>query len=375
MRIGTTHMLHWDDRPQQQVFAEGVERMMLAEELGFWSAWVTEHHFANDPDYLPYQAPDARYPAYDLVSDPLTYLAYVAGRTSRIKLGTGVLVLLYDDPLRMAERAALVDHLSGGRLELGIGRGSGFREPAVFHVPEGDAGRRKYHECLEIMFSAWTGQPFAHDGEFFSFPEVTVVPAPAQRPHPPLYLGSVSPDTLTIAAARGIPYASVRGAWGAASLEEHKRTADFYRAAAAEHGTDISHLYFPHVLTMYCAESDAEAAEVAEEYLQRFTLMIEAHYERVRRLDQSTVYGLSKTADLAEVGQLARRLLETNIIGSPATCLERIRALVEQIDLNYLLAFPDFGGIPQDKVLASMRLFAREVMPRVPDLKLSDATR
>ena len=129
IRIGTTHMLHWDNRPQQQVFAEGVERMVLAEELGFWSAWVTEHHFANDPEYLPYDAPEARYPAYDLVSDPLTFLSYVAGRTSRIRLGTGVLVLPYDDPLRIAERAAIVDQLSGGRLELGIGRGSGFREP------------------------------------------------------------------------------------------------------------------------------------------------------------------------------------------------------------------------------------------------------
>jgi alkanesulfonate monooxygenase SsuD/methylene tetrahydromethanopterin reductase-like flavin-dependent oxidoreductase (luciferase family) len=375
IRIGTTHMLHWDNRPQQQVFAEGVERMVVAEELGFWSAWVTEHHFANDPEYLPYDAPEARYPAYDLVSDPLTFLSHVAGRTSRIRLGTGVLVVPYDDPLRIAERAAIVDQLSGGRLELGIGRGSGFREPAVFHVADGDTSRRKYHESLEIIFKAWTGEPFAFEGEFFSFPEIKVVPEPLQRPHPPLFLGSVSEDTLTIAAGRGIPYASVRGAWGAASLEEHKRTADFYRQAAAERGVDISNLYFPHVLTMYCAPTDAEAAEVAEEYLRHFTLMIEAHYERVRRLDQATVFGLTSTSDLAAVSQLARKLLETNIIGSPATCLERIRALVDEIDLNYLLAFPDFGGIPHDKVLASMRLFAREVLPEVPDLKLSTPVR
>ena len=257
IRIGTTHMLHWDNRPQQQVFAEGVERMVLAEELGFWSAWVTEHHFANDPEYLPYDAPEARYPAYDLVSDPLDLPPYVAGRTSRIRLGTGVLVL----PLRRPapDRGARRHRGPAERRAAGARHRPRLRIPrarAVFHVADGDTSRRKYHESLEIIFKRMDRGAVRVRGRVLQLPGdqgrtgavATAAPSAVPRQR-------VGRNPGHRGRARGIPYASVRGAWGAASLAEHKRTADFYRVAAAEHGVDISNLYFPHVLTMYCAPS------------------------------------------------------------------------------------------------------------------------
>src|SRR4051794_19583216 len=126
MKIGTAHMTPLvRGRTQRQTLEECAERMIAAEQFGYHSSWVTEHHFANDTSYNALGYPVEDNPAYDLTPDPLTFLTYVAAKTKTLRLGTGVVVLHYDHPLRVAERAATLDQLSGGRLELGVGRGSG----------------------------------------------------------------------------------------------------------------------------------------------------------------------------------------------------------------------------------------------------------
>src|SRR5215217_5787165 len=128
MRIGTSNMFTWNaGLTQSQVIKEGIERLVWAEKMGFDSAWITEHHFGNDPNYRPFGLDGQDFLAYDLTADPLTVLSHAAAKTTRLRLGTGVVVLHYDNPLRIAERAALVDIMSDGRLELGVGRGGGFR--------------------------------------------------------------------------------------------------------------------------------------------------------------------------------------------------------------------------------------------------------
>src|SRR5688572_23950542 len=112
-------MAHWErGRTERQVLREITDRMVLAERVGFYSSWITEHHFANDPTYDPFGFSGKEFAAYDLSVDPLTFLTYVAAKTTTLRLGTGVVVLHYDDPLRIAERAAMLDILSDGRLEL-----------------------------------------------------------------------------------------------------------------------------------------------------------------------------------------------------------------------------------------------------------------
>jgi alkanesulfonate monooxygenase SsuD/methylene tetrahydromethanopterin reductase-like flavin-dependent oxidoreductase (luciferase family) len=359
-------MTHWtQDRTQQQVLEQCVERMEFADRLGYYASWTTEHHFATDPTYLPYGLPEARFPAYDLASDPLTFLTYVAARTKQLRLGTAVLVLPYDNPIRVAERAALLDVLSGGRLELGIGRGSGAREHAAFGIPMG-GNRAQYHEALEIVLRAWSGEPFSYQGEYFQIPELAVVPKPLQQPHPPIYIGSGSPESIRLTAERGFAYCSVAGSWGPFGLDRHKEVRDLYLASAAAAGRDVSGYLYPHVLLMYCGETDEEAEEVAVHYMMQFTLIVEAHYER-QRLGGSTIAALGPNADADRVRQLAREMLALNIIGSPETCIRKLEAFKQVIDLNYFLGFVDFGGIPHDKVLASMERFARYVMPHFAD--------
>lgn len=367
MKIGTAHTMHWrHGQTQQQVYKECVEKMVLADKLGYWSSWTTEHHFATDPSYLPYGHPDGAFAAYDLASDPLTFLTYVAAKTDRLRLGTGVVVPLYDDPIRTAERAAILDVLSGGRLELGLGRGSsGVREPAAFHTPEGDANRRKYHEALDVMHLAWTGKPFTYDGEFFNVPEVAVVPTPLQKPLP-IYLGSGTQESLARIARDGQAYCSVAGAWGPVALERHAATREFFLKESKAAGHDPSKLLFPHVLLTYCAETDAEAEEVAREYIRKYVFVIEAHYERQRH-GGATIGALRNESGIADIDEMATAMIDLNIIGSPESCARKVAAFREVAGLNYLLGQVDFGGIPHQLVLDSMERFAKRVLPEFAD--------
>lgn len=375
MKFGTTFSSHWDgDISQAQVYKQTIDRMVECERLGYWSVWMTEHHFANNPDYKPYGW-EGPLRAYDLGPDPLTLLSHVAARTSRIRLGTGVLVLHYDHPLRVAERAAMLDVISGGRLELGIGRGSGIREPLAFNVPtDKDASKRKFFEEIEILQKAWTGKPFKFEGEFFNFPELEVVPHPLQAGGVPLYVGAQDPISLEFAARNNLSVANVAGAWGWPSVDKHNEAFKVFEDTAAAIGRDISGCLYPDTLFLFCAESDAEAEEYAEEYLSRFSFHVEAHYERQLhgpsiRATYANPSGVSggkaPMITVDDIRALARTQFETNLIGSPKTICEKIAAVKERMPtLNYVLAIADAGAPPAAFVDKSMALFAKEVLPR-----------
>lgn len=349
------------DRTQLQTFAECAERMVAAEQFGYYSSWLTEHHFANDPTYDALGYPAADNPAYDLTPDPLTFLTFVAAKTRTLRLGTGVVVLHYDHPIRVAERAAMLDVLSNGRLELGVGRGSGRIEPAAFHVVQ-EGNREKFKEALDIIRLAWTGRPFRFDGDYYQFPELAVVPTPIQQP-PPIYVAASSTESFGWTGAYGLPYCYVGGAWGPVPRAAYRAQHEQYLAAARTAGHDTTKMLFPHHLLMYCADTDDRAEAVATEYMSRFHAMVEAHYERLRypEIDQGRFSRLRSADDL---GELVRTMIELNLIGSPETCARKLEAYLEVFDLNYLVTAVDFGAMPHNLVLDSMERFARFVMPR-----------
>ncbi len=207
-------------RTEPQVFAETLDEIRLADTLGFHTVWLTEHHFM--PEYSHSSAPDL-------------FLAAAAQRTSRIRLGHGIVPLPYHHPLHVAERAATLDILSGGRLELGFGRGFSPKEYRAFGIPT-EESRSRVDEGLQILRMAFaTAGPISHAGRHFAFEDVTVLPRPCQRPHPPLWMAAVSPESFDLAARLGVgvlagpfkPWFMIR--------EDIRR----YRAAfAAHHGSD-----------------------------------------------------------------------------------------------------------------------------------------
>ena len=177
--------------PDAAASAEGffdfIETNVEAEALGFHSSFVTEHHFTK----------------IGQLSAPLTLLTYVAARTTRLRLGTAILVLPWHNPVLLAEQVATLDLLSRGRLDLGIGKGYRHNEFAGFALPPDEAEPR-FEEVLDVMVRALAANdPFSHRGRVFRFDEVVVEPPPYQRPHPPLWLAAGSAASITACARRG----------------------------------------------------------------------------------------------------------------------------------------------------------------------------
>ncbi len=173
--------------PQDRVFSEILEEIDYAAELGFDSVWVPEHHYATP----------------GIIGNPLLLATAISQRTKRINIGTAAVVLPFQHPLRIAEDAALIDELSGGRFSLGVGRGWQVPEFEAFQIDQ-TASRGMFAEAMEIIQKAWTEESFSYEGEYRSFKDVSVYPKPVQKPHPPIYQTVVTPGSYDRAGSQGL---------------------------------------------------------------------------------------------------------------------------------------------------------------------------
>lgn len=197
MKIGVFCIFdHWPEvKSVPQYFRDFLEITQRAEELGFDSVWVSEHHFTRYGGILP---------------RPQVLLAAMAERTRRIRLGTAVSLVPFDNPIRAAEDFALLDVLSGGRLDLGVGRGLFPFEYDGIGVPQ-DEGRQRMEEGVEVILGAWQQERLTFAGQFTNVTNLTILPRPIQKPHPPLYAAALSPESYEWAARKGynllqVPY-------------------------------------------------------------------------------------------------------------------------------------------------------------------------
>ena len=227
------------ERTFAQEYRDIVDLARLAETLGFDSAWVSEHHGAGD-GYMPSLLPT---------------LAALAAATDRIKLGTGVMLTPFHHPLRLAEDAATVDLLSGGRLILGLGLGWREEEFRMFGVPIGDRVRRTT-EAVEILRRAWTGERFSFDGRVFRFEDVMVTPPP-RNGGPPIYVGGMVPAAIRRAGRIADGFIRSRGG----DLEKARRDLRLAEEAAREAGRDPAALGFAQLQNAFVWD-DGDAWEV-----------------------------------------------------------------------------------------------------------------
>ncbi len=210
------------DRTFEREYRDIVELSRLAETLGFDSVWVSEHHGSSD-GYLPSLLP---------------MLAALATATDRLLLGTGVMLAPFHHPLRLAEDAAVVDQLSGGRLILGLGLGWRGEEFRMFGVPAPQRLRRTV-EIVDILRKAWTGDRFSHEGKIFRLDQVKVTPPPARLQGPPIYLGGFVEEAVRRAGRIGDGYIRSRS-----GLEDAKESLAWAEEGAREGGKDPSVLGF-----------------------------------------------------------------------------------------------------------------------------------
>ena len=334
----------------EDIIRNELTQVEWSEELGFDEVWFTEHHFID----------------YGLSVDPATLAAAAASRTRRVRIGLAAAILPFHHPLRLAEQMALVDILSDGRLDVGVGRGNRPAEFAGYRVPQQES-RERFDETVDVMQRGWTEERFSYHGRFFSFDDVRVIPKPVQRPHPPLYQVCVTKDGIENTALRGWPMLN-SVLFGPVdqlvtnrdiyvnTLDKAGRTSGEIAALLTRWGVSRQ---------IYVADTDARALEEAkaaevwyQDSFRRFVIP-----ERIEDAHPTLQPAFRAMADRLGKVTWEGLVAETLAFGSPDTVARHIEHM-RSIGVGQILCWMNFGGLPQDKVRRSMELFAREVMPR-----------
>jgi alkanesulfonate monooxygenase SsuD/methylene tetrahydromethanopterin reductase-like flavin-dependent oxidoreductase (luciferase family) len=286
--------------------------------------------------------------------------AAIARETRRVRIGTSVVIAPFAHPLRIAEEFAMVDILSGGRLEFGLGRGY---QPKEFQGlgASMDRTRESFDESLEIIRRAWTEERVSFDGEFHRVRDVMVLPKPIQKPHPPLWTAAVSPDTYTLAARRGL---RILTAPSFTPWDILRKNYDAYRSEwRAVHGADGGEICMNKII--HVADSSRQARDELREPVRWFFRTqadliadpVGAPPEQYRFYRKVRENLLSLTDEKA--------LDQAAIVGDPEEVADKIRMHHEALGITYFMGSFSRGGLPHDKVVHSMRLFAEKVRPRV----------
>jgi alkanesulfonate monooxygenase SsuD/methylene tetrahydromethanopterin reductase-like flavin-dependent oxidoreductase (luciferase family) len=351
MRFGTYFFLQAPPGHRHaDIIQRELQQMVWSEQLGFDEVWLTEHHFID----------------YGLSVDPATLASAIASRTSRVRIGLAAAVLPFHDPIRLAEQLALVDIISGGRLDVGVGRGNRPSEFTGYRIPQVES-RERFDEAVQIIQRAWTEERFAYHGRFFQIPEVRVIPKPLQRPHPPLYQVCVSPDSIESTALRGWPMLNSILFGG---LEQVVASRDRYVTTLQKAGrspVEIAALLDRWGVSrqIYVAPSDAQALAEAKDaemwYQESFRKFVIP--ERIEDSHPTLQPAFRAMAERLSNITWEGLVAETLAFGSPETVARHIEQM-RQIGVGQVLCWMNFGGLPEDKIRRSMDLFAREVMPR-----------
>jgi alkanesulfonate monooxygenase SsuD/methylene tetrahydromethanopterin reductase-like flavin-dependent oxidoreductase (luciferase family) len=333
-----------------ELYAAELGLAELAEPLGFSAIWCVEHHF------------DAE---YSMCPDNTQLLSYLAARTESIELVPGAVILpWWTQPLRVAEKVALLDILAGGRVRLGLGRGLARSEYRTMGIDMNES-RERFEEAAELVLNALdTGTAVGH-GPFFHQAAATLAPAPPRGFRDRLVCIAMSPDSLIAAAQLGAAMAT----FVQFPIEKHAPLIESYREEfRAVHGRDAA----PPTLTEFvvCTEDADEAERLATEYISRYFTTVMKHYEFA-----GAHFGDTKgyksydaiAAMLREAGQeaAAQGYVQAQTWGTPDQILEKIRArraVIGDYDLNCAFYY---AGMPVETAERSMRLFSEKVLPEI----------
>ena len=337
-----THIPWPEGADPQQVFRQTVEEVVRGEELGYHSAWLAEHHFSR----------------YGIGSSSLVLAGHLAAMTSTIRLGTAVLVPPLQNPIRLAEDTATVDAISGGRLDVGLGRGTAGYEYTGFNIDR-EESQGRFQESLRVITGLWTTPDFSHDGKFYSVNRANLTPPPVQRPHPPVYLAATrTTETLEFAATSGHPLMVGVVLDTADALDLCRRYSDLSKSA----GFDVPISEIPFFRYCYVAETEEEAREGARAGMNWTQDMIQ--WRRTFSEGSEVYQSLDAyRASRAEPPPSYDYLYDHRaVIGTPEQCVEQIKGLQEE-GVGYFGCNFSFGSMDHSRLMRCLELFADEVMP------------
>ncbi|HZL58088.1 MAG TPA: LLM class flavin-dependent oxidoreductase [Stellaceae bacterium] len=308
-------------------YAEYIDYVCAAERLGFHSVFIVEHHFTGHAQ----------------VSASLNLLSYLAARTTRIRLGTAVVVLPWHNPVLVAEQAATLDLLSNGRFDFGIGKGYRDYEFAGFGIPQDEATER-FDEAVEVIRKAWTStERFSHRGKRWHFENIVVEPAPVQQPHPPLWLGAGSEASIRRAAREG--YNLLLDQIGSTDLTI-ERVALFRDECAR-----VGRRYDPQ---MVGATRGLQIIRDATERPQAFATRQQV-LKGIGALARGR--GAEQYTDPAKFAGPAREIDDAPLLGTPKEIIAQLRRLEAGGVEHILLVNPH-------PTIEALEIFAREIMPK-----------
>jgi alkanesulfonate monooxygenase SsuD/methylene tetrahydromethanopterin reductase-like flavin-dependent oxidoreductase (luciferase family) len=316
-----------------EILGSAVAYAEAAERLGYHDVWVSEHHF------IP----------FGVCSSALTMAGFLLGRTSRLRAGTAVTLAHLYHPLQLAEQVALLDQLSGGRLDFGIGRGGYLQEIEAFGVNRARHGL-EVEATLDVLLSAWTDETVSSANPLFPFEPVALVPRPVTRPHPPLFVASSTAATVERAAREGLPLLLY---W--AMLDDQRaRVLALYREAAERHGRDpdaVEHVIA--VVGFVDDDGDAARAIVRDNLTWLF-----------RAGDHPSVSTVAGRHGEVSREERAAIVAGTAAVGTPEQCVERLQTTIAHTGARRLTLLLECGA-DHARTLEQIERFARRVLPRV----------
>jgi alkanesulfonate monooxygenase SsuD/methylene tetrahydromethanopterin reductase-like flavin-dependent oxidoreductase (luciferase family) len=328
--------------PEKQAFAELLEQILLTERLAFDDAWFAEHHHSD----------------YGMLASPNLIIATLAPRTQRLRMGNLVSVLPLYDPMRFAEECGMLDILTNGRLNVGLGRG--VPRDDMKHRLDRDTAQARFEEGIEILLRSWTGETFSYSGKAWGYEEISCRPLPLQKPHPPIYYGATSPDSPAMVARNGWNLALSRQ-----PLANCAKAIAAYRAERAKHSNLLGSGDAIMVRDIYVADSDEQAWGEAAPQITRFWQLATDNFWRGDNLSEDDLPKFTERFPYFPGGLTVKRLDEwgTSLIGSPDTVIKKARAMIENAKPDCLVGMFSFGGLKHEQVMRSIELFGTKVMP------------
>jgi alkanesulfonate monooxygenase SsuD/methylene tetrahydromethanopterin reductase-like flavin-dependent oxidoreductase (luciferase family) len=348
MRVGMATIFQNPRRARRDrdVYRDDLRLADLAEPLGFDSIWGVEHHFTD----------------YTMCPDVLQFLAYMAGRTTRVQLGSMVVVLPWHDPLRVAEEVSMLDNLSGGRVVLGLGRGAGRVEFDGFRLSM-EESRERFVESAQMLLGGLEQGWCEHDGRFVKQPRVDIRPEPSQSFRGRTYAAAVSPESARIMAELGVGVLIIpQKPWSEVAKELEAYRAIYREVNGAEAPPPITAGW------VFC-DPDPERARVeARRWIGGYFESVLAHYQfagdHLARTRGYEYYG-GFAEKLATYG--AERVIDffsdLQVWGTPEQCHEKILDIRRRVGHDHFVGVFSYAGMPREEAERNLRLFAREVAP------------
>jgi len=333
MKFGVFDHVDSSGLPLAEHYAARMRIVQAYERCGIHGYHVAEHH--STP--LGY------------ATSPSVYLAAVAQHTSRIRIGSLIYILPLYHPLRLVEEICMLDHLSNGRLMMGIGRGASPIEAGFYGIP-GEEAQQRYFETSDLIMQALQTDVLSFNGKYHQYKDVPMTMRPLQQPHPELWYASRAPDSFAWAARAGANTVTL------AIDDQVRQLTDIFKATWLAEGNPIETLPLVgasrHIVV---ADTDAKAKDLAARAYDKWL-------SSFRKLWMENGYGKPLTDLYLDTWQ-EMEAIRNGCAGSPETVLEYTRQEVERCGVNYLVSWFAFGDLPEADVVRSVELFAEHVMP------------